>query len=58
LKDFDGAFGPIAHKFGMNWCIALGNHRPRVAIFVSNTITASSISCIGSEAENSRAIFH
>ncbi len=35
LKDFDGAFGPIAHKFGMNWCIALGNCRPRVAIFVS-----------------------
>jgi len=35
MKDFDGAFGPIAHKFGMNWCIALGNHRPRVAIFVS-----------------------
>ena len=35
LKDFDGAFGPIAHKFGMNWCIALGNHRRRVAIFVS-----------------------
>jgi len=19
MKDFDGAFGPIAHKFGMNW---------------------------------------
>ena len=35
LKDFDGAFGPIAHKFGMNWCIALGSRRPRVAIFVS-----------------------
>lgn len=35
MKDFDGAFGPIAHKFGMNWCIALGNYRPRVAIFVS-----------------------
>ena len=35
MKDFDGAFGPIAQKFGMNWCIALGNHRPRVAIFVS-----------------------
>ena len=35
LQDFDGAFGPIAHKFGMNWCIALGNYRPRVAIFVS-----------------------
>ena len=35
LKDFDGAFGPVAHKFGMNWVIALGNYRPRVAIFVS-----------------------
>ena len=35
LKDFDGAFGPIAHKFGMNWGIALGSRRPRVAIFVS-----------------------
>lgn len=35
MKDFDGAFGPIAHKFGMNWCIALGSYRPRVAIFVS-----------------------
>jgi formyltetrahydrofolate deformylase len=35
LKDFDAAFGPIAHKFGMNWCTALGNYRPRVAIFVS-----------------------
>ncbi len=35
LNDFDGAFGPIAHKFGMNWCIRLGDYRPRVAIFVS-----------------------
>ena len=35
LKDFDAAFGPIAHKFGMNWCIALGKKRPRVALFVS-----------------------
>jgi len=35
LSDFDGAFGPIAHKFGMNWCIRLGDYRPRVAIFVS-----------------------
>jgi formyltetrahydrofolate deformylase len=35
LKDFEGAFGPIAHEFGMNWCTALGNYRPRVAIFVS-----------------------
>lgn len=35
MKDFDGAFGPIAHKFGMNWCVRLGKYRPRVAIFVS-----------------------
>jgi formyltetrahydrofolate deformylase len=35
MQDFDGAFGPIAHKFGMNWVIRLGNYRPRVAIFVS-----------------------
>lgn len=35
LKDFAGAFGPIAAKFGMNWKIALGSYRPRVAIFVS-----------------------
>ncbi|MGB2637258.1 MAG: formyltetrahydrofolate deformylase [Candidatus Acidiferrum sp.] len=35
MKDFEGAFGPVAHKFGMNWCIAQGNRRPRVAIFVS-----------------------
>jgi len=35
LHDFDGAFGPIAHKFGMNWVIVLSNRRPRVAIFVS-----------------------
>ena len=35
LKDFPGAFGPIAKKFGMNWRIALGSYRPRVAIFVS-----------------------
>ncbi len=35
LQDFDGAFGPIAHKFGMNWCIRLSKCRPRVAIFVS-----------------------
>jgi formyltetrahydrofolate deformylase len=35
LKDFDAAFGPVAHKFGMNWAMALGNYRPRVAIFVS-----------------------
>lgn len=35
LKDFDGAFGPIAHKFGMNWVLRMGNYRPRVALFVS-----------------------
>ncbi len=35
LKDFSGAFGPIAEKFGMNWRIAMGSNRPRVAIFVS-----------------------
>jgi formyltetrahydrofolate deformylase len=35
LVDFDGAFGPIAHKFGMNWTLKLGNAHPRVAIFVS-----------------------
>ncbi len=35
LNDFDGAFGPMAHKFGMNWCIRLSAYRQRVAIFVS-----------------------
>jgi formyltetrahydrofolate deformylase len=35
LHDFDGAFGPVAHKFGMNWVLALSDRRPRVAIFVS-----------------------
>jgi len=35
LKDFPGAFSPIAKKFAMNWRIALGSYRPRVAIFVS-----------------------
>jgi formyltetrahydrofolate deformylase len=35
LNDFDAAFGPVAHKFGMNWTIALGSYRPRVALFVS-----------------------
>jgi len=35
LNDFDTVFGPVAHKFGMNWSIALGSYRPRVAIFVS-----------------------
>jgi formyltetrahydrofolate deformylase len=35
LKDFAGAFGPIASKLGMNWRIEMGSQRPRVAIFVS-----------------------
>ena len=35
LKDFEGAFGPTAHKFGMNWVLRLGDYRPRVALFVS-----------------------
>jgi formyltetrahydrofolate deformylase len=35
LKDFAGAFGPISEKFGMNWRMAMGSYRPRVAIFVS-----------------------
>lgn len=35
LKDFAGAFGPIAQKFGMNWVLRLGDYRPRVALFVS-----------------------
>lgn len=35
LKDFPGAFGPIAAKFDMNWRMALSTHRPRVAILVS-----------------------
>jgi formyltetrahydrofolate deformylase len=35
LKDFDGAFGPIAHKFAMSWALRLGDYRPRVALLVS-----------------------
>src|ERR1700722_11365590 len=35
LRDFDGAFGPVAHKFGMNWVLNRGDRRPRVAILVS-----------------------
>ena len=35
LKDFSGAFGPIASKFGMQWKLALSTYRPRVAILVS-----------------------
>jgi len=57
MKDFDGAFGPIAHKFGMNWCIALGNYRPRVAISFPSRITAWWICSIASVAENWNAIF-
>jgi formyltetrahydrofolate deformylase len=35
LDQFDAEFGPVAHRFGMNWRVALSGHRPRVAIFVS-----------------------
>ena len=35
LKDFAGAFGPVAAKFSMQWKLALSNYRPRVAILVS-----------------------
>jgi formyltetrahydrofolate deformylase len=35
LDQFDASFGPVAHRFGMNWTVALSSHRPRVAIFVS-----------------------
>lgn len=35
LDQFDVEFGPIAHRFGMNWRVAPSSHRPRVAIFVS-----------------------
>jgi len=35
LSDFDGAFGPVAHKFSMNWVLALSDRRPRAAILVS-----------------------
>jgi formyltetrahydrofolate deformylase len=35
LKDFPRKFAPIAEKFSMNWHVALGSYRPRVAIFVS-----------------------
>ena len=53
LHDFDGAFGPIAHKFGMNWVIVLSNRRP--SSFPS-TITAWWICFIASAMENSLAI--
>jgi formyltetrahydrofolate deformylase len=35
LKDFPAKFDPIAKEFDMHWRVALGSHRPRVAIFVS-----------------------
>jgi formyltetrahydrofolate deformylase len=35
LNEFPGKFAPIAEKFSMDWRVALSNHRPRVAIFVS-----------------------
>ena len=35
LERFDAEFRPVAHRFGMNWSVALSSHRPRVAIFVS-----------------------
>jgi len=35
LDQFDVEFGPVAHRFGMSWSVALSSHRPRVAIFVS-----------------------
>lgn len=35
LNEFPRKFAPIAEKFSMEWRLALSNHRPRVAIFVS-----------------------
>lgn len=35
LENFATEFGPLAEKFSMRWRLALGNYRPRVAIFVS-----------------------
>jgi formyltetrahydrofolate deformylase len=35
LKDFPQKFAPVAEKFAMQWRLALGSNRPRVAIFVS-----------------------
>jgi formyltetrahydrofolate deformylase len=35
LNEFPRRFTPIAEKFSMDWRVALSNHRPRVAIFVS-----------------------
>ena len=35
LKEFSQKFSPIAEKFAMNWRLALGSCRSRVAVFVS-----------------------
>jgi formyltetrahydrofolate deformylase len=35
LKDFAAKFTSVAEKFQMQWRLALGTYRPRVAIFVS-----------------------
>ena len=35
LDQFDVEFGPVAHRFGMNWSVAPSSRRPRVAIFAS-----------------------
>ena len=35
VKDFPSRFAPIAERFSMQWQLALGSYRPRVAIFVS-----------------------
>ena len=35
LTEFPDKFAPVAEKFAMKWRVALGNYRPRVAIFVS-----------------------
>jgi formyltetrahydrofolate deformylase len=35
LSEFEGAFAPIAAKFGMDWRLALSSVKPRMAVFVS-----------------------
>jgi formyltetrahydrofolate deformylase len=35
LNEFPRKFSPIAEKLSMDWRVALSNHRPRIAIFVS-----------------------
>jgi len=35
VKDFPSRFAPIAERFSMQWRLAHGSYRPRVAIFVS-----------------------